>query len=43
MAMELVEGYLSDVRGGMFFQSDIYADELNREKVQAFDRNFIVE
>lgn len=43
MAMELVEGYLSDIRGGMFFQSDIYVDELNREKVQAFDRNFIVE
>lgn len=40
MAMELKEGYLKDVRGGKFFESDIYNDELNREAVLAFDRNF---
>lgn len=41
MAMELKEGYLKDVRGGKFFESDIYNDELNRETVRAFDREFI--
>ena len=40
MAMELKEGYLKDVRGGRFFESDIYNDELNREAVMKFDTNF---
>lgn len=40
MAMELKEGYLNDIRGGKYFESDIYNDELNREKVRAFDRVF---
>jgi predicted N-acetyltransferase YhbS len=42
MAMELKTGYLKDVRGGRYFESDIYNDELNRETVRAFDREFIV-
>ncbi len=41
MAMELKEGYLKKVCGGRFFESDIYDDELNRETVRAFDREFI--
>lgn len=41
MAMELKEGYLKDVRGGRFFESDIYNDEHNRETVMKFDRNFL--
>ncbi len=40
MAMELKEGYLKDVRGGKFFESDIYNDKLNRDTVIEFDRNF---
>ena len=40
MAMELKEGYLKDIRGGKFFESDIYNDELNLETVRAFDREF---
>ncbi len=40
MAMELKEGYLKDARGGRFFESDIYNDELNRETVIKFDRDF---
>ena len=40
MAMELKEGYLNDILGGKYFESDIYNDELNREKVRAFDRVF---
>ena len=40
MAMELKEGYLKEVRGGNFFESDIYNDEQNRETVRAFDREF---
>ena len=42
MAMELKAGYLKDVRGGRYYESDIYNDELNRETVRAFDREFIV-
>ena len=42
MAMEMKEGYLKAVRGGRYFESDIYNDELNRETVRAFDREFIV-
>ncbi len=40
MGMELKEGYLKDARGGRFFESDIYNDELNRETVIKFDRDF---
>lgn len=41
MGMELVEGYLEKVRGGRFYESDIYDDEKNREAVKAFDREFM--
>lgn len=40
MAMELKEGYLKNIRGGNYFESDIYNDALNRETVKAFDRFF---
>lgn len=40
MAMELKEGYLKEVCGGRYFESDIYDDERNRETVRAFDREF---
>lgn len=40
MGMELIPGYLSEVRGGSFFESDIYNDELNREKVIRFNQQF---
>ncbi len=40
MAMELKEGYLKDIRGGKYFESDIYNDKLNLEAVRAFDREF---
>lgn len=43
MAMELKEGYLKSIRRGKYFESDIYNDELNRETVRAFDRNFIID
>lgn len=43
MAMELKEGYLKDFRGGKYFESDIYNDELNRETVRAFDKAFILD
>lgn len=43
MAMELKEGYLKDMRGGKYFESDIYNDERNRETVRAFDREFMAE
>ena len=43
MAMELKEGYLKDFRGGKYFESDIYNDELNRETVRAFDKVFILD
>lgn len=42
MAMELKEGYLANVYGGRFLESDIYNDELNRETVRAFDRKFML-
>ena len=32
--------YLSNSCGGKFYESDIYNDELNREKAKAFDDNF---
>jgi len=40
MGMELIPGYLSEARGGRFFESDIYDDELNRENVQVFNQYF---
>jgi len=40
MGMELISNYLSEARGGRFFESDIYDDELNREKVQVFNQCF---
>ena len=40
MGMELIPGYLSDVRGGKYYESDIYNDDLNREKAKAFNENF---
>ena len=40
MGMELIPGYLGDVRGGRFYESDIYNDELNRDTVSVFDRQF---
>lgn len=41
MAMELKTGYLKEACGGRYFESDIYNDELNRDTVRAFDREFI--
>lgn len=41
MGMELIPGYLGDVRGGRFYESDIYNDELNRNAVSMFDRQFL--
>ena len=40
MGMELVLDYLSEARGGRYYESDIYNDELNREAVKAFDKQF---
>lgn len=40
MAMELKKGYLKNVCGGKFFESDIYNDALNRETVIKFDKEF---
>ena len=40
MGMELVPNYLVDAYGGKYYESDIYNDELNREVVKEFDRNF---
>jgi len=42
MAMELKEGYLKDFRGGKYFESDIYDDEVNRETVKTFDEEFLL-
>lgn len=40
MGMELIPGYLSQARGGRFYESDIYNDSLNRGAVKAFDEVF---
>ena len=40
MAMELREGYLADVCGGKYYESDIYDDSKNGEAVKAFDKSF---
>ena len=37
MGMELIPGYLSVAKGGRFYESDIYNDDLNRETVKEFD------
>ena len=40
MGMELIPGYLAEARGGRYYESDIYNDELNREAVKEFDKQF---
>ncbi len=40
MCMELIENYLTEFKGGRYFESDIYNDELNRDKVKQFDNDF---
>lgn len=40
MGMELIPNYLSGAKGGKYYESDIYNDELNRDKVKAFDKYF---
>jgi predicted N-acetyltransferase YhbS len=40
MGMELIPGYLSSVKGGRFYESDIYNDDLNRGLVKEFDVDF---
>lgn len=37
MGMELISGYLSYAKGGKYYESDIYDDSLNRNKVKDFD------
>ena len=37
MGMELIPGYLACANGGKYYESSIYDDDLNREKVKAFD------
>ena len=41
MAMELIPGYLRRAQGGRYWESDIYDDDLNRESVNEFDRQFL--
>jgi len=40
MAMELMEGYLATMQGGKYYESDIYDDNQNGEKVKEFDKLF---
>lgn len=40
MGMELISGYLSAAKGGKYYESDIYDDSLNRNKVKDFDNLF---
>lgn len=40
MGMELIPGYLAEAKGGRYYESDIYNDELNREAVKEFDKQF---
>ena len=42
MGMELIPGYLKEAKGGRFFESDVYNDELNRERVKVFDELFLM-
>ena len=41
MGMELIPGYLSEARGGRYFESDVYDDERNRRAVKQFDTEFV--
>lgn len=41
MGMELMDGYLEKVRGGRFYESDIYDDGKNKEAVKTFDKGFM--
>lgn len=40
MATELIEGYLGDVQGDKYYESDIYDDSKNGEVVKEFDKSF---
>lgn len=40
MGMELMPDYLAKAHGGKYYESDIYNDELNREVVKEFDKDF---
>lgn len=40
MGMELIPGYLSIAKGGRFYESEIYNDDLNRESVKKFAAEF---
>ena len=40
-AMELIDGYLTNAKGGKYYESDIYNDSLNKETVKAFDKIFM--
>jgi len=40
MGMELIPAYFSDVRGGKYYESDIFNEDLNREQVRIFNENF---
>ncbi len=40
MGMELISGYLSIAKGGRFYESDIYNDDLNKESVKKYDAEF---
>ena len=38
MGMELIAGYLSNMAGGKYYESDIYDDERNQQEVERFER-----
>lgn len=40
MGMELIPQYLVNAYGGKYYESDIYNDELNKDIVKEFDKNF---
>ena len=40
MAMELTEGYLADLRGSKYYESDIYDENKNADAVKEFDKSF---
>ena len=40
MGMELVFGYMSKAKGGKYYESDIYDDSLNHDKVKDFDMKY---
>ncbi len=41
MGMELIPGYLSCAKGGKYYESDLYDDDLNRDQVREFEKMFI--